>query len=76
VLTGLLIAEVNANTLCELGAGGVSMSSMSERTLGRAGKIVSSTCYLLLHYALLVAYMAVRPPPSEFLGFLEFRNLA
>ncbi|PON59203.1 hypothetical protein PanWU01x14_161300 [Parasponia andersonii] len=37
VVTGLLIAEVNVNTMCELGSGGVSLVSMALRTLGKAG---------------------------------------
>jgi amino acid permease len=56
--TGLLLAEVNAATLCELGNGGVSLTSMSARTLGRVGTAVSGVCYVLLHYALLVAYIS------------------
>lgn len=56
--TGLLLAEVNAATLCELGNGGVSLTSMSTRTLGRVGTTVSGLCYVLLHYALLVAYIS------------------
>lgn len=59
VATGLLIAEVNINLLCEVGAGrGVSISSMAQRTLGDAGSSVVSLCYAFLHYALLVAYIA------------------
>ncbi|XP_073139263.1 uncharacterized protein [Henckelia pumila] len=37
VVTGLLIAEVNVNTMRELGSGGVSLVSMSMRTLGNTG---------------------------------------
>ncbi|KAG7022035.1 tyrP-B [Cucurbita argyrosperma subsp. argyrosperma] len=37
VVTGLLIAEVNVNTMCELGSGGVSLVSMAMRTLGTVG---------------------------------------
>ncbi|KAK3003855.1 hypothetical protein RJ639_019524 [Escallonia herrerae] len=37
VVTGLLIAEVNVRTMCELGSGGVSLVSMARRTLGTAG---------------------------------------
>lgn len=58
VVTGLLIAEVNLNTMCELGSGGVSLTSMAERTLGKFGTRVSSAAYLFLHYALLVAYIS------------------
>ncbi|KAL4437968.1 hypothetical protein ABPG77_004189 [Micractinium sp. CCAP 211/92] len=59
ITTGLLVAEVNLNTLCELGASrGVSLSSMARRTLGDAGARAVSATYLLLHFALLVAYIA------------------
>ncbi|KAK8942724.1 hypothetical protein KSP39_PZI008776 [Platanthera zijinensis] len=58
VVTGLLIAEVNVNTMCELGSGGVSLVSMAMRTLGRAGVQVACWSYLFIHYALLVAYVA------------------
>ncbi|XP_022147724.1 uncharacterized protein LOC111016587 isoform X3 [Momordica charantia] len=58
VVTGLLIAEVNVNTMCELGSGGVSLVSMALRTLGTVGVQVSCWSYILIHYALLVAYVA------------------
>ena len=54
--TGLLLAEVHVCTVCELGAGGVSIMSMAERTLGKMGSRAASAAYLLIHYALLVAY--------------------
>ncbi|KAF3326217.1 Tyrosine-specific transport protein [Carex littledalei] len=58
VVTGLLIAEVNVNTMCELGSGGVSLVSMAMRTLGKFGVQVACWSYLFIHYALLVAYVA------------------
>ncbi|KAK9273440.1 hypothetical protein L1049_018250 [Liquidambar formosana] len=58
VVTGLLIAEVNVNTMCELGSGGVSLVSMAMRTLGTAGVQVACWSYIFIHYALLVAYVA------------------
>ncbi|KAJ8750312.1 hypothetical protein K2173_014227 [Erythroxylum novogranatense] len=58
VATGLLIAEVNVNTMCELGSGGVSLVSMAMRTLGTAGVQVACWSYIFIHYALLVAYVA------------------
>ncbi|EXB54671.1 hypothetical protein L484_022533 [Morus notabilis] len=58
VVTGLLIAEVNVNTMCELGSGGVSLVSMAMRTLGKAGVQISSWSYIFIHYALLIAYVA------------------
>ena len=35
--------------------GGVSLTSMAERTLGKAGARLAGVTYLFLHYALLVA---------------------
>ncbi|KFK26400.1 hypothetical protein AALP_AA8G243700 [Arabis alpina] len=58
VVTGLLVAEVNVNTMCELGSGGVSLVSMAKRTLGSVGVQVTSWAYIFYHYALLVAYTA------------------
>ncbi|XP_042394488.1 tyrosine-specific transport protein-like isoform X2 [Zingiber officinale] len=58
VVTGLLVAEVNVNTMCELGSGGVSLVSMAKRTLGKFGVQVACWSYLFIHYALLVAYVA------------------
>lgn len=34
MVTALLLAEVNMNTMCDLGGGGVSIVSMASRTLG------------------------------------------
>ncbi|KAL4611162.1 hypothetical protein ACB092_08G103500 [Castanea dentata] len=58
VVTGLLVAEVNVNTMCELGSGGVSLVSMAMRTLGTAGVQIACWSYIFIHYALLVAYVA------------------
>ncbi|RWR74749.1 tyrosine-specific transport protein isoform X1 [Cinnamomum micranthum f. kanehirae] len=58
VVTGLLVAEVNVNTMCELGSGGVSLVSMAMRTLGKLGVQVACWSYIFIHYALLVAYVA------------------
>ncbi|OAY57905.1 tyrosine-specific transport protein [Manihot esculenta] len=58
VVTGLLIAEVNVNTMCELGSGGVSLVSMARRTLGTVGVQIACWTYIFIHYALLVAYVA------------------
>ncbi|KAI8525939.1 hypothetical protein RHMOL_Rhmol13G0269500 [Rhododendron molle] len=58
VVTGLLIAEVNVKTMCELGSGGVSLVSMARRTLGTAGVQIACWSYIFIHYALLVAYVA------------------
>ncbi|CAL9148397.1 unnamed protein product [Musa hybrid cultivar] len=54
----LLIAEVNVNTMCELGSGGVSLVSIAMRTLGKFGVQVACWSYIFIHYALLVAYVA------------------
>ncbi|GAB4855936.1 hypothetical protein Ancab_024576 [Ancistrocladus abbreviatus] len=58
VVTGLLIAEVNINTMCELGSGGGSLVSMAKRTLGTTGVQFTCWSYIFIHYALLVAYVA------------------
>ncbi|CAN8300662.1 unnamed protein product [Cochlearia groenlandica] len=58
VVTGLLVAEVNVNTMSELGTGGVSLVSMAKRTLGSVGVQIASWSYILIHYTLLVAYIA------------------
>uniref|UniRef100_A0A3Q7J0Y1 Tyrosine-specific transport protein n=1 Tax=Solanum lycopersicum TaxID=4081 RepID=A0A3Q7J0Y1_SOLLC len=58
VVSGLLIAEVNVKTMCELGSGGVSLVSMVRRTLGNTGVQVACWSYIFIHYALLVAYVA------------------
>ncbi|GJN10779.1 hypothetical protein PR202_ga28901 [Eleusine coracana subsp. coracana] len=58
VVTGLLVAEVNVNTMCELGSGGVSLVSMAMRTLGTFGVRTACLSYLFIHYALLIAYVA------------------
>ncbi|KAL5583007.1 hypothetical protein UlMin_015449 [Ulmus minor] len=58
VATGLLIAEVNVNTMCELGSGGVSLVSMAMRTLGKVGVQIACWSYIFIHYALLIAYIA------------------
>ncbi|XP_026436914.1 uncharacterized protein LOC113334903 [Papaver somniferum] len=58
VVSGLLLAEVNINTMCELGSGGVSLVSMAKRTLGSVGVQVACWSYISIHYALLVAYTA------------------
>ncbi|CAK0749359.1 hypothetical protein CVIRNUC_001904 [Coccomyxa viridis] len=81
VVTGLLLAEANINLMCELGKGGVSITSISRTTLGTAGEKATTLIYLALHYALLVAYTAKSgellqqllgqdvPPPVYSLGF-------
>ena len=59
ILTGLCVAEVAINTMCELGTGsGVSLGSMAKRTLGSFGSVSVVITYILLHYTLLVAYTA------------------
>ncbi|KAJ4979735.1 hypothetical protein NE237_010515 [Protea cynaroides] len=58
VVTGLLIAEVNVNSMCKLGSGGVSLVSMAMRTLGKVGVQIACWSYIFIHYALLIAYVA------------------
>ncbi|XP_021812771.1 uncharacterized protein LOC110755797 isoform X2 [Prunus avium] len=69
VVTGLLIAEVNVNTMCQLGSGGVSLVSMAMRTVGSVGVQIVCWSYIFIHYALLVAYVARSSEiMSNFLG--------
>lgn len=55
VVCGLLLAEVNVNTLCQLGRTGSSITTMAERTLGMGGSRIVGVGYLFLHCAMLVA---------------------
>ncbi|XP_040362906.1 tyrosine-specific transport protein isoform X3 [Rosa chinensis] len=58
VVTGLLVAEVNVNTMSQLGSGSVSLVSMAMRTVGKVGVQIVCWTYIFIHYALLVAYVA------------------
>jgi tyrosine-specific transport protein len=55
--TGLLIAEVNVNTVCALEKNAVSFESMAQETLGTVGARLSGAADVFIAYALLVAYM-------------------
>ncbi|KAJ9507695.1 hypothetical protein QJQ45_019121, partial [Haematococcus lacustris] len=55
VITGLLVAEVNLNIMREQGAGGVSLVTMAQATLGQRAASVVSVLYIFQHYSLLVA---------------------
>ena len=46
VVTGLLIAEVNVKTMCELGSGGVSLVIFLT-CLGLSGQNLVSLCWLI-----------------------------
>lgn len=54
--TGLLLAEVNVNTLCALERSAVSLNSMAEQTLGAGGARLTSASFIFLHICLLTAY--------------------
>ena len=58
VVSGLLIAEVGLNSMCSLGGGGMSLVTLTERTLGPGGKWAATATYMFLHYALLVGTTA------------------
>ncbi len=47
--------------MCSLGAGSVSLVSLTERTLGLGGKWVATATYMFLHLALLVGMPAAIP---------------
>lgn len=64
VLCGLLLAEVNLNTLCQLGKDGATITVMAERTLGSAGSRAVGASYLFLHCAMLVACEPLFVAPS------------
>lgn len=55
--SGLLVAEVNVNTLCSLERNAVSISTMTQETLGPNWSRISSAVYLFKQYTLLVAYV-------------------
>ena len=61
--SGLLIAEVNVNTLCSLERDAVSITSMAAETIGEVGSNVCGAAYVFIHYALLVA-CALLPGPA------------
>tara|TARA_B110001452_G_scaffold226443_1_gene200835 strand:- start:297 stop:848 length:552 start_codon:yes stop_codon:yes gene_type:complete len=61
--SGLLIAEVNVNTLCSLERDAVSITSMAAETIGEVGSNVCGVAYVFIHYALLVA-CALLPGPD------------
>ncbi|BAY22976.1 aromatic amino acid permease [Calothrix sp. NIES-2100] len=56
LVSGLLIAEASVNTMRLAGRASVGMLAMIENTLGFMGVRIAGGTYLLLHYALLVAY--------------------
>ncbi|QIR39131.1 tyrosine transporter [Tolypothrix sp. PCC 7910] len=56
LISGLLIAEATVNTMRVAGRPSVGMLAMVENTLGVVGGRIAGGTYLLLHYALLVAY--------------------
>jgi len=56
VASGLLIAEVNVNTLCAVEQNAVSISTMAQETLGPIGSRLSSAAYVFIQYTLLVAF--------------------
>jgi tyrosine-specific transport protein len=58
LVSGLLIAEANLNTMRQLGRPNSGMLAMTEESLGKLGAQVTGGAYLFQHYALLVAYMA------------------
>lgn len=58
LVSGLLIAEVNINTMQTLGRTGLGFLAMVECTLGKFEARIAGGAYLFFHYALLVAYIA------------------
>lgn len=80
--TALLSSEIAVQSSCTLGRpNGVSLLSQARLTLGPVGAAISSTSYVFLHYAVLVAYISQGasivtrvfpslPPPLAGLAFL------
>ncbi len=58
VVSGLLVAEVNLNTMHSSGKPRLGLLATIRRTLGKSGAIAAGGVYLFIHYALLVAYLA------------------
>ncbi|AUS99467.1 tyrosine transporter [Nostoc sp. CENA543] len=58
LVSGLLIAEVNLNSMRLEGRLSVGFLAMVENTLGKLAAKIAGGAYLFMHYALLVAYMA------------------
>ncbi|MGD1908581.1 MAG: amino acid permease [Leptolyngbyaceae cyanobacterium] len=58
VVSGLLVAEVNLNTMRTSGKPRLGLLATIRQTLGRSGAIAAGGVYLFIHYALLVAYLA------------------
>jgi tyrosine-specific transport protein len=58
VVSGLLVAEVNLNTMRTSGKPRLGLLATVRRILGKSGAIAAGIVYLFIHYALLVAYLA------------------
>lgn len=56
--SGLLLAEASLSFLCSTGRGGGSLLSLTRSYLGEAAAGLAAFCYVFLHLALLVAYIA------------------
>lgn len=86
--SALLTSEVAFQSSCTLGRpNGVSLLSQARLTLGPFGAAISSTSYIFLHYAVLVAYISQGasivtrvfpslPPPLAGLAFLGTLSFA
>ncbi|KAI5008633.1 hypothetical protein ZWY2020_009681 [Hordeum vulgare] len=80
VITGLLVAEVNVNTMCELGSGGVSLVSMAKRTLGTVGLFIfvytlCTSCYVARSSEILTNSLGIPLWESATLFSLAFGGL-
>ncbi len=58
VISGLLLTEVNLNTMCSLGRRSSGLLVMAHRTLGSVGAWSAGAFFLILQYSLMVAYIA------------------
>ena len=62
--------------MCELGSGGVSLTSMARRTLGVGGMRAAAATYLFLHYALLVACASLHSRQARAHGLIHVSRKA
>ncbi|CAM9478620.1 unnamed protein product, partial [Chrysoparadoxa australica] len=56
--TGLLVAEVNVNLICRNGQTGQGLLTLAEQSIGKGRARVAAVVYVVIHFALLVAYIA------------------
>lgn len=58
MISGLLVAETTTSTVCSTKRVGLGVLATSTETLGSTAGTIAGAAYALIHYALLVAYIA------------------